>query len=105
LEKKTAEKKERRDAKRQKVDVEDTNSGIQVESKRRKMVSIGECDDLATLEQMLEQPIARGKKQRVKKKIQALKNPQDAAAAAESSATGKKKASKKSEGEKVDPAD
>ena len=55
--------------------MDDDTSGIQIESQRRKMVSIGECEDLATLEGMLEFPIARGKKQRIRKKIQSLKNP------------------------------
>ena len=68
MERKAAEKKESRALKRQNKGVknsEDTSaeaSGIQIESQRRKAISIGECNDLATLEGMLEQPIARGKK-------------------------------------------
>lgn len=37
---------------------------------------MADCTDLAVLQEMLEQKIARGKKQRIKKKIQALKNPE-----------------------------
>ena len=82
MERKAAEKKESRAIKRQKKGAEDETgdggkeaTGIQIESQRRKAISIGECDDLSTLENMLEQPIARGKKQRIRKKIQTLKNP------------------------------
>ena len=95
MERKAAEKKESRALKRQKKGTDETgtkdeaadSSGIQIESQRRKAVAIGECEDLATLEKMLDQPIARGKKQRIRKKIQTLKNPQDAANA---SPAGKK---------------
>ena len=95
MERKAAEKKESRALKRQKKGTDETgtkdeaagSSGIQIESQRRKAVSIGECEDLTTLEKMLDQPIARGKKQRIRKKIQTLKNPQDAANA---SPAGKK---------------
>lgn len=95
MERKAAEKKESRVLKRQKKLADETgaideaagSSGIQIESQRRKAVSIGECEDLTTLEKMLDQPIARGKKQRIRKKIQTLKNPQDAANA---SPAGKK---------------
>ena len=73
MERKAAEKKESRALKRQKKGQESNNpqskddsaaekSGIQIESQRRKAISIGECNDVATLEGMLEQPIARGKK-------------------------------------------
>lgn len=103
MEKKAAEKKEARALKRQKKgeegdDSSEAKSGIQIQaegsSKRRKTVSIGECNDLATLEGMLENPIARGKKQRIRKKIQALKNPQEAAANGSGSKDPKKEKSK-----------
>ena len=65
MERKAAEKKESRALKRQKKgqsssdhhqndDSVETSSGIQIESQRRKAISIGECNDLATLEGMLE---------------------------------------------------
>jgi len=72
LEKKAAEKKETRNLKRQKLNGEETgeveksdNTGIEVEaveSQRRKGVSIGECEDVEVLQEMLERPLARGKK-------------------------------------------
>ena len=53
MEKKETEKKEKRALKRQNKGGEDAadekNGGIQIESQRRKMVSIGECEDLAVL--------------------------------------------------------
>ena len=71
--------------KRQKLREDETGSkqpasGIQIQSEpstRKKSVSIGDCNDLDTLQNLLDQPIARGKKQRIRKKIQTLKNPQD----------------------------
>ena len=42
---------------------------------------------------MLDQPIARGKKQRIRKKIQTLKNPQDAANASPASKKQEKSSS------------
>ena len=44
-------------------------------------MSIADCTDINVLTEMLERPLARGKKQRIRKKISALKNPEEAAAA------------------------
>ena len=61
MERKEAEKKEARALKRQKLNDNGEDTGIEV-SQRRKMVSIGECDDIDVLQGLLDQPIARGKK-------------------------------------------
>ena len=110
LETKTAAKKEARNAKRHKVDVVETNidasQGIQITSQQRAKVSIADCEDLEALKAMLEQPIARGKKQRIRKKIQTLQDPEGLAAAKEKAAAESKngdktkKSSSKSESKK-----
>lgn len=73
LEAKQEKRKEVREMKRQKVKAEEIGSGekngIQIESERRKAVSIADCTDIDVLTEMLERPLARGKKQRIRKKI------------------------------------
>ena len=83
MEKKEEQKKEARQAKRQKTCTDETgkSSGIEIASKKEEKnvrVSIGECTDIDLLQSLLDRPISRGKKQRIKKKISTLKNPQDA---------------------------
>ena len=79
LERKTEKKKEIRQMKRQHKGEEETGqSGIQIDrsdaSSKYQSVSIGDCTDINLLQELLERPLARGKKQRIKKKIQSLKN-------------------------------
>ena len=82
LEKKTEQKKQVRLEKRSiqkdtKNNSESNGEGIIIGNKR-KHVSVTDCNDVETLKEMMENSFSRGKKQRIRKKIQQLKNPQDA---------------------------
>ena len=45
------------------------DEGIVVASTKRKHISVTDCNDVATLEEMMENSHSRGKKQRIRKKI------------------------------------
>ena len=64
MEAKQEKRKEMREMKRQRQKTEESSksTGIQIESDRRKSVSISDCNDINVLTEMLERPLARGKK-------------------------------------------